>query len=677
MSALVQLIPRMFPDLRADKIFDYSSRDDFKKLWKFDVPGDRIVIVWTRTAPDPDLAPINAVDCLSPLDWAAAYVKQLPSSLESWPHILVIDANPQSHIGVPTLAHFNTLRSDQLPWLTVLNHPCISDILNWLETESQLGSNPAHERFLRGIRYGLTSGTTDGVIDHHSVFNLVAPLILNHGGVRNGSPGSADHAQALFRLLYSTDATLQDAKFQDLRSKLTSLDSSHTLDLADGVRFALVDDQAEHGWSEWVSWTCAKLLPGSTCQHSTNPEFLLNCIDSALKERSEGASDARFLLHLFTDDASEILLLDLRLFNSQSGDTEERFYARLLQFCRMFQDLSGPEDSRTHFAWPGFSKEELDRVEEWYQLDAHEKADREHGSFIEAIGLLARLIALIDPTFPVIIFSSTSRADIVKRCERYGSIITEFSKPHDLTRSAEEIIRETHGLFLRAVRRAVPMLNLRKWFESSKTRSEEIFNLRPSLTINDESIIEIYIDESGTSLDPPFTVGGVLLVYPSEKSIYELTSRLKEENLVWGLDETFDYRIGTSLFKIPGKQDRLSSDPYQQPLEAVHQVLEDLGIQVAGIAIQQKGKPDLMLPRGLVGLNEELTDLRYFKMLTDILECTIFGLLRAKTCKVSVGINIASKVGTILAHDEHDAVYRFGLKIAYRNGNEIDRRAHV
>lgn len=676
-QALIQILGDSIKDIQ---ILDYSIAEDFEKLWKFEGLADRILIIWGRTAPDGKLWPIDASACVSPLDWAAAYARHhFPEKPKhpkdaQWPQIMILDADPAAHASVPTLAHFHTLRPDQLPWLTVPKEPGLSDVCKWLASTTKhvdQTTQDALTRFLRGIRHGLTSGTTDGEIDRHSVFNLVAPLILNLGGARTGSCRSTDHAQALFKLLYSTDATLQNGDFQDLRDKLPSLDSRLSQHFPIGIRFVLVDDQAEHGWSEWVQWTSDKLLPGSNCQYKTTPEFLLDRIDEALGKRAKGASDARFLLHLFTDEAPEVLLLDLRLFNSQSGAIEERFYERLLQFCRMFQDQSGPDDPKPPFAWPGFSKEELDRVEEWYQLDAHEKAEREHGSFIEAVSLLARLIALVDPTLPVIIFSSTGRADIVKRFEKYGSIISEFSKPHDLSRSAFEIINEAHDLFQRAVLRTLPILRLRMWHESSKQRAESIFKLRPELTINDESIVEIYIDESGKSLNPPFTVGGILLVYPSEKSIYELTARLKEEGLVWGLDETFDYRLGTSLFKLPRRDERLSGDPYQQPIDAVRDVLNKLNIQVAGIAIQVKGHPDLMLPRGMEGLDEELTDLRYFKMLTDLLECSLFGLVRAKACKTSVGINIATKTGSISTEDEHDARSRYGLRVAYRNGNEI------
>ena len=67
--------------------------------------------------------------------------------------------------------------------------------------------------------------------------------------------------------------------------------------------------------------------------------------------------------------------------------------------------------------------------------------------------LLPRLVAHVDPTLPIVLFSSTGRRDIVGKLKGYESIFTQFSKPHLMLGPSAEVAeraRDTLGGALKA-----------------------------------------------------------------------------------------------------------------------------------------------------------------------------------------------------------------------------------
>jgi len=497
MSVFAKLLPQILPDLK-DKVFDYSARVDFEKLWKFaGLPEKRIVIVWTQTAPDPALAPINAADCLSPLDWAAAYVKHLSSSPESWPQILVIDANPQSHLGVPTLAHFNTLRPEQLPCLTVLNHPNLADLLNWLETKNQTGNIPALDRFLRELRLNLTDVRSVGDYDRHSISNIVGPMVL-----LGGSVAESRHAAALEELLKASKMVSSKC----LESKVAR---------SENFNVALIDDQAEHGWKKWVQ---SRLDP-ETCSvvSTSSPERFVEFM------MDHKGSDFRFQIGpaLFSSTKEKgtrlpVLLLDLRLF-SGDPDAERRFFRETLLPTINKKYLASTARS-VPMPWPGFDEQNgsaFQRARETLEDGAaYASESAEH---LEMLTWLPRMLALADMTLPIVIFSSTGRRTIVEKFAPYGNIITCFEKPRFFGEDSSTIRESTEKAFAdaldqardiaRAAQQIRTVLDLRlEGFEATK----EAFK--------DKKRIEIFHDECMSPNNDLFRVAGFAVGFPDKDS---------------------------------------------------------------------------------------------------------------------------------------------------------------
>ena len=114
------LLDLVIDDKSRPAVFDYSCADDFRRLWSFQHLGvKQVIIVWSRTAIDSDLTPINAADCLSPVDWAMCCAAQETANPGNWPAILILDLDPSLHGSVASVAHLNALKPDQFPWLRV------------------------------------------------------------------------------------------------------------------------------------------------------------------------------------------------------------------------------------------------------------------------------------------------------------------------------------------------------------------------------------------------------------------------------------------------------------------------------------------------------------------------------------------------------------------------------
>jgi hypothetical protein len=263
MSAAKKALTQILPQIDG-KVFDYGSTEDFEKLWSFTgLPADRIVIVWARTAGDGELWPIDASACLSPLDWSAAHARHLsPAAIGNknvqekapapddphWPEILIIDVAPDLHAKVPSLAHFRTLRDDQLPWLTVPEEPGLRAIAEWMAKPERPWDSKRHpealDRFLREIRLNLTEVRSEGDYDHHSISNIVAPMVLLGRSAKKTS-----HSIALLKLLWAC-GLCESVEVMETRSEI---EHSDTDEHGENLQILLVDDQAKHGWEPWVN----------------------------------------------------------------------------------------------------------------------------------------------------------------------------------------------------------------------------------------------------------------------------------------------------------------------------------------------------------------------------------------------------------------------------------------
>lgn len=527
------------------EVLDYRIAEDFENLWKFQVSKERILIVWSKTSPDASLWPIDASACLSPLEWAAAYARHcFPENAAQpegahWPQIMILDADPTAHASVPTLAHFHTLREDQLPWLTVPKLPSLKDVCKWFApTTRQVDQTTlaALDRFLREIRLNLTEVRTEGDYDRHAISNIVAPMVLLGRSVTDSR-----HAKALEKLLRACGICaaampLSAPETTQLASDAASEQSSEPAKgnvgpVANDTAFAanpdqdgqgnaekkqerkeegsdlsilLVDDQAHHGWTAWLE----HCFPKAVVKATTSPVALVESLKKQLEDA--GSKDLRFRFQLpdFSESANPVLFLDLRLFSGNPSAEIAFLEDRLLP---LIDSYFLEQDDR---AWPSFSSHDP-AFRDARDVINNGMLKPESSLHHETLTWLPRVLALADMSLPVVIFSSTDRASIQKAFAPYGNILTGFQKPSVASiREYAKVSDGWTGNLATVTSEIGSLLAIRKKCLSLRDLGGQF----PHRSGHGENAlhVELYIDEDMKPTDPDFAVGGVFGVFRSK-----------------------------------------------------------------------------------------------------------------------------------------------------------------
>jgi len=487
-------------------VIDYADPDQFAEIWKLQfAPRKRIVIVWTETALDPDLSPINAADCLSPIDWAVCYAAQNARGVEALSEVCILDMRPEQHACIPAVSRLGALKPDLLPWLRIHQGANLAAIVEHLSKPRP--RDPARcedgiRRFLRDMRMELTEPKSGATFDRHAAANIIGPMILRGKAARRTL-----HSDALQRLLETCG--LVSGLADESASQEAAAENHKELS------FLLVDDQADHGWADWVR----DCLPGSEIRTMSDPSALVESVRQQMDTTAgSGSGDLRFRLALPDLDkkCSPVLLLDLRLFSGRPAQ-ELRFYRdQLLPLIdKYFLD-------KPNLAWPSFSSaSQRFKVAVGAIQDGTLSADTpEH---FETLTWLPRVLSLADLSLPIVVFSSTGRRDLVQSLHPYRNIITDFSKPRlsgqtDACRNNIAAIRHEAVQALRdAVSKAM------RWTQGrSVTRSVLNVDLSPLQLARDafkgKTHIEIYHDEASRPEEKYFRVVSLVAGFDNRSS---------------------------------------------------------------------------------------------------------------------------------------------------------------
>lgn len=492
---------------RNAQVYDYA--EDFNKLWSMNLPAaTRVVVVWADTPSDPTVQPVHTEPYITPLDWAIAAYCRIAGL-----RVTVVDFRRDRYKAeeYKTLRWLCTQNPGCVPWLRyvtitqLLDHSA-EDILKLLAPSDKSDAQiiiDAREavRELAVCREDRESGRDD----HHAIANLIGPMLMLQKGPQKSGSDNADHREALWQILQS--AGLKRENSQDDR----------VIDFAElgDTKIVLLDDQWHHGWAEWlcsrlglswngshaamleerariepqrVSWDASK---GVSLWVTSSPRWLGDRLKSAIRDSRK--ADARFELRLIDDGSAcaEILLLDLRLFPDESRETE---------FVKEVAELT--DRFRKKAPWRKLTETPNDiKVSKGIAPNFAERAKKRT--------LLARLLANVDLSLPVVLFSSTGLRENIEELRAYQSIICEFQKPRvlgDTSRSGTQ----TNRAFSRAMEKAKKI---------AKARSEilAIKELAGKATApNSGTHLEIYVDESGKfGDDGESRVGGLIVTYPS------------------------------------------------------------------------------------------------------------------------------------------------------------------
>lgn len=300
----------------------------------------------------------------------------------------------------------------------------------------------------------------------------------------------------------------------------------------------LIDDMWRGGWGEVAcemfavpflesdaeAEACAVLGEGAIgiaghrarVRSMRSPVDFLTYIESSVEAFDGAPWPRRQLLAEAGSDHVPVLMLDLRLFAGRSLDDEAAFVRRVTTLVRRMQQR--PPDGRDAepHPWPAISEDELAEIDEW-TTRASTAATRDATAlkvlpaYSRSLALLARLVATIDPTLPVVIFSSTANRETLRALERFGSIQTPNLKPRIAPtgswESREQFIAQRDNALVGALE-----------LHCVRAVCRRVEALREHLTTIPQhdhpiatSALDLYVDETGSEESELFSLGGVLV----------------------------------------------------------------------------------------------------------------------------------------------------------------------
>lgn len=411
-------------------VYLYHNRDDFRRLWCFghDVlgtkenPADAVLIFWSGY-PEPSVQKsrdqmARTNNYVSPYHWALALATHcIRDQWTTMPRVIVVHAIPSSNAA--DLDRFGKLCRSvaiALPWLSGMS------------LFSDLGEGSDLQPFDRAPDLGAAAVSAAGVVpllqtalrqqivddpdDRHTIANIIGPSLLAAGcGVSDptDSEGAEPRQKAIVALLRQMGWLPESALVENSFPKQlkTRLDKLHQIDplsgmrMKEGLRYYLLDDQANAGFGDVLRLLLDLRLPDAlTC--SEDPKQLLEWLTPGKKG-----------LTAFHLDKIDVLFLDLRLWLGNASDAKP-VLGEITNIATQWQ--SAITDPHFRDALAAAKRAVDDRL-----IDEHVE--------LAALALFPLLIAHADPSLPVIIFSSTRQRDVMRLLQHMPNIRCQFTKP--------------------------------------------------------------------------------------------------------------------------------------------------------------------------------------------------------------------------------------------------------
>lgn len=574
-------------------VASYKDKKDLAYLWSDEFlervkAGEHrnLVVVWDGM-PEPDGSGVNVLDHITPVDWAMALSHRLLQESKKDTdntipelRILICDISQQNHASafsvrmLPAICH-------GMPWLRVYR-PIKSD--NWFMRNFEALVNdikqfdPTKFPSLKDAQLDLVESLVHAWIgsvaesgSHHDVSNLLGPMVLSVGF---NIPSEDKPARiALLTKIIWLDIGGMAGRGVIPRGKWFDFAKDATKIVCDRrVKIILIDDQANQGWLDIVS--AAVGAERSDASEASEDEIKLFAKSDvvevhasksylAIKSRLEDAGisdeeganingDQRFKFSL-TGEGAEILLLDLRLFFNEQD--EIKYFKWALGVVRNLKRANGA-------TFPDMATDKLDELRNLIEEAEVRKVDiRKATEYFEFLTLLPRILATVDMSLPIVIFSSSGQRQVAELLKPYGNIITVFEKPRFFGYVSDDIAGETQNKFSLALVRAVKMLHAREFCIDLIAVPKPLVQPIQGGKYNH---VEIFIDEDHPddgNLSQIY-VGGCIAIYTGDSKEDALAKADKfDEVLVTGGARYFDdLGIGKKSPRIKAKKSAMKSE---------------------------------------------------------------------------------------------------------------------
>lgn len=643
-QAIESLVPSQVSRRRADptkRILVTSYMEDFGYIWAWrenladwSALGDRhIIVVWDGTPPPGRLGQYNVAEYLTPADWSV----MVTLAAKEVPQLTIVDFASHRHQGARTLQTFRHLRrmtSSPLPHVHEVDLAGVKQFFSALPTHTATIQPTREDRSM--LRALWNSLLAEGKGTHHAIANIVGPFLLLESLQTAMPEDRAVLPAALRQLIRVLQVSDQESALEadtEAASKQPWFDFTRSLGKwADSV--VLIDDLAEDGWGDVLRAMLGLdagdravrvyLSPmaggsGNECAVLDLPSHLRRRLDWLRSDKKAHSAPPL----LIPNAKNPLIFLDIRLFSQSSLEQERRFYKDLVVLAREFAALPAA-------AWPvDLSDKALEPVERY----ADGQADIESHDHHTALSLLPRLLALADPTLPIILFSSTGRRAIVEPLIPCNNVIFDFEKPRVAGGDLNDVVDRAKVGFKHAMERVTPLLRARSFLLDLREEAFRTSELMGDAAATKCESVEIYVDESG---DNRFCLGGIMIFYPTQQAREDLDHFLRNE-FAWGLAEGHPpvdavdaipkRYISKYLGGPPGSP--WKPNAYNKNLSRLEKCFVDLNICLAAFALvwePKMAKSTEVLPEPL---REDAIDNRYRRMIEEALEALLYCILPA------------------------------------------------
>lgn len=378
----------------------------------------------------PALAGINFRSHFTATSWLAAWKVKYPNT-KTWiaiidPRIVGMASGAAQSLQTILGARDATGRS-VVPRSAVLNHPSLASICECLKNSKADEERPTPDHLRELLKSTIWNELISNREQHHALSNVLGAFLLSsqvgRGKSHQGEPWAQDYLLSLVRAC-GIDVDLEQLRLKNHQGFQRWL----TPEQQKAIGSVLLIDDMSGIWEYFLRGATgfAGDIPFGNTGRSHRES--LDCFGGTRFREEIGKLPGRLEAFLESGrrrlrvadllggptkiDEDFVLFLDLRLFATADRELAERYNEELRSLGR--QILTAPALSRPWLDAGTFSslEEELDGV------GGHPKET-----------LLPRLISLLDPTLPIVIFSSTHRTELIDPFRDYGNIILDLRKP--------------------------------------------------------------------------------------------------------------------------------------------------------------------------------------------------------------------------------------------------------
>lgn len=647
-------------------VASYNDKKDFAYLWSDEFlkrveAGEHrnLVVVWDGM-PERDGSGVNVLDHITTVDWAMALSHRLlqeskkdTANIIPELRILICDISQQNHAsafsvrmlpaichGMPWLRVYRPIKSDEWFWR---DFEALVDDIQLFGTDKFPSLKDAQPDLVESLAHAWGGSVAESG-SHHDVSNLLGPMVLSTS-LNSSSLSALLEGPARIALLIKMiwlDIGGMGGRGVIPQDKWFNFAKDAAKIVRDRpVKIILIDDQANQGWLDIVS--AAVGAERSDASEASENEIKLFAKSDvvevhasksylAIKSRLEDAGisdkegsningDQRFKLSL-SGEGAEILLLDLRLFFNEQDE------------INYFKWALGVAKNLKRASEAAFPSMDCDKLERWISEESKSADWRKRTEYLELLTLLPRILATVDMSLPIVIFSSTGQRQVTEILKDYRNIITVFNKPGFFGYASGSLVEDTKQKFVAAMQAAIHILQARVAIQ------ELLENFPPKIEIEQknegqsqqEKYVEIFIDESGEpKKGNSFVVAGIALVHESveqarnlhtamENTSVRLTDESTDRKLKWYGDACMPKRLSNAADL------KMKFQPVKTSLETLFKAHTD---GFVSFAISAK-LDDLKCSGKLKGLAKHNLDSAYLELFEWLVDVVLYEFLPEK-----------------------------------------------